>query len=362
MQIVRFKAGRVLALVVGLLAVYGASVGAARPSHHVASNPTYRVPAEWEPQGSVWMTWQEAPVQYGLPMPVSQNVSARVIKSLVRHVRVDLVAADAAARARAVRYLSGYGVDMSRVTFRLLSRRWFWLRDPSPFFLKRSDGTRMVADFGWNLYGADLAKPPSPATLKSGAADNDIARLLHVPVVAGHTVLEGGGYDSNGAGVLMGIAATARQRNPQMSLGTIEREYLRLLGGRKMIWLKRSPLTDFWVVKPRVGNYFTRGANGHVDELARFVDPHTIALADIPAAERDANPLNRIDARILDENYRILKAATDAGGRHFRVVRVPNPDLRLLWRKHVLRGTKNSTWLRDSSRARPSSTCPRRVT
>jgi agmatine deiminase len=341
MQIARFNVGRVLALVVGLLAVYGATAGAAQPARHVVSNTTYRFPAEWELQGSVWMTWQEAPVQYGVPMPLSQDVSARVVKALVPHVRVDLVAADAAARARAVRYLSGYGVDTTRVTFHLLSRRWFWLRDPGPFFLKRSDGGRVVADFGWNLYGADPAKPPSPPTLASGAADNDIARLLHVPVVASRTVLEGGGYDSNGAGVLMGIADTARRRNPGMSLGTIEREYLRLSGARKMIWLKRSPLTDFWVVKPRVGNYFTRGANGHLDELARFVDPHTIVLADIPAAEWNANPLNRIDSRILDENYRILKAATDAQGRHFRVIRVPNPDLRLLWSKHVLRGTKN---------------------
>jgi hypothetical protein len=127
-------------------------------------------------------------------------------------------------------------------------------------------------NFAWNLYGADLAKPRSPATLASGVADNDIARLLHVPVVASRAVLEGGGYDSN-AGVLMGIADTARQRNPGMSLGTI-------------------------------------------------------------------------DSRILDENYRILEAATHAQGRHFRVIRVTTPDLRLLWSKPVLRGTKNEALYR----------------
>jgi agmatine deiminase len=263
-----------------------------------------------------------------------------VIKALAPHVRVDLLTADAAARARAVRYLSRSGVDTSRVTFHLASRRWFWLRDPGPFFLERTDGSPMVADFGWNMYGNDLAKPALPGTRRSGAVDTDIARALHVPIVTSRTVLEGGGYDGNGDAVLMGIAATALQRNPGMSLRAIEREYLRLSGARKMIWLKRSPLTDFWAVKPAVGNYFTRGANGHVDELARFVDPHTIVMAEIPAGERNANALNRIDARILDENYRILKAATDAHGKHFRVIRVASPDLRLLWHKHVLRGGK----------------------
>jgi agmatine deiminase len=139
----------------------------------------------------------------------------------------------------------------------------------------------------------------------------------------------------------MGIAATALQRNPGMSLKAVEREYLRLSGARKMVWLKRSPLTDLWQLTPVVDNYFTRGANGHVDELARFVDPHTVVIAEIPAVERDANPLNRIDAQILDENYRALKAATDAHGKHFRVIRVPNPDLRLLWKEHVLTGAQD---------------------
>jgi agmatine deiminase len=287
------------------------------------------------------MTWQEAPVQYGVPMPRSQDVSARVIKALTPRVRVDLLVSGAAGRARAVRYLSRYGVDTTRVTFHLASRRWFWLRDPGPFFLKRADGTPMVADFGWNMYGTDFAKPALPGTRLSGAVDTDIARTLHVPIVASRAVVEGGGYESNGDGVLMGIAATALQRNPGMSLAAIEREYLRLSGARKLIWLKRSPLTDFWVLRPTVGNYFTRGANGHLDELARFVGPHTIVIAEIPAAERNANPLNRIDSRILDENYRILKAATDAHGKHFRVIRVPNPDLRLLWNRHVLRGVKD---------------------
>jgi agmatine deiminase len=333
MQIARFRYGCALALVAGLLGGATATAGAAASAS--------RFPAEWEPQRSVWMTWQEAPVQYGVPMPLSQDVSARVIKALAPHVRVDLITADAASRGRAIRYLSRYGAETSRITFHLASRRWFWLRDPGPFFLKRADGALTIADFGWNMYGADLAKPPSQATRASGAVDVEIARELRLPVVASRAVVEGGGFDSNGDGVLMGIAATALQRNPGMSLRAIEREYLRLSGARKLIWLKRSPLTDFWVTKPLVGNYFTRGANGHVDELARFVDPHTILLADIPAAERNANPLNRIDSRILDENYRVLKAATDAHGRHFRVIRVPNPDLRLLSAKHVLRGQKD---------------------
>jgi agmatine deiminase len=333
MQIARLKRGCALVLVAG--------IGAAAAATAAAAAPSPRFPAEWERQHSVWMTWQEAPVQYGVPMPRSQDVSARVIKALAPHVHIDLITADAASRARAMRYLSRSGADTSRITFHLFSRRWFWLRDPGPFFLKRADGALSIADFGWNMYGVDLANPRSQATRASGAVDVDIARELRIPAVASRAVVEGGGFDSNGDGVLLGIAATALQRNPGMSLRAIEREYLRLSGAHKLIWLKRSPVTDFWVTKPLVGNYFTRGANGHVDELARFVDPHTIVLADIPAAERNANLLNRIDSRILDENYRVLKAATDAHGRHFRVIRVPNPDLRLLSSKHVLRGQKD---------------------
>ncbi|MFZ1288560.1 MAG: agmatine deiminase family protein, partial [Melioribacteraceae bacterium] len=72
---------------------------------------------------------------------------------------------------------------------------------------------------------------------------------------------------------------------------------------------------------------FTGGANGHIDEVARFVSPNTILLAQIDEEERKQNPVSNVDYDILEENYERLKKTTDLEGKPFRIIRVPSPNL-----------------------------------
>jgi agmatine deiminase len=43
----------------------------------------------------------------------------------------------------------------------------------------------------------------------------------------------------------------------------------------------------------------------------------------VSAAERDSNPISRISYERLEENYAILRQATDQDGKPFRIIRVP---------------------------------------
>ena len=126
---------------------------------------------------------------------------------------------------------------------------------------------------------------------------------------------------------MMAIEETALQRNPGKSINEIEKEYLRLTGSKKMIWLKRAVIHDRAFDGPTVENWFTGGANGHIDEMARFVSPNTILLAQINEEERSSNPISKIDYEILEKNFKILQLATDINGERFRIIRVPSPNL-----------------------------------
>ena len=64
---------------------------------------------------------------------------------------------------------------------------------------------------------------------------------------------------------------------------------------------------------------------GHIDEFCRFADEHTILLADIDAADLKDDPVAVENKRRIDENYEILKKATDQDGNPFRIIRVPSP-------------------------------------
>jgi len=59
--------------------------------------------------------------------------------------------------------------------------------------------------------------------------------------------------------------------------------------------------------------------DGHIDDLARFVDDRTI----VACVERDRQSPNH---RVLDENLAVLRGFTGPGGRAFEVVEMPLPE------------------------------------
>ena len=93
-------------------------------------------------------------------------------------------------------------------------------------------------------------------------------------------------------------------RNPQLSKEDIERYLGRLLAAPHVIWLAGDMQGD--------------DTDGHIDQLARFVDERTVvaAVEDDPA---DAN------FQPLADNIRRLKQATDQDGRPLTVVPLPMP-------------------------------------
>jgi agmatine deiminase len=93
-------------------------------------------------------------------------------------------------------------------------------------------------------------------------------------------------------------------RNPKLSRKKIERYLSDYLGIQKVIWLKEGIEGD--------------DTDGHVDDMARFVDPNTV----VAAMESDPEDKNHA---ILKENLRILKSATDAKSRRLKVIELPMP-------------------------------------
>ncbi|MFN3654873.1 MAG: agmatine/peptidylarginine deiminase [Candidatus Nitrosotenuis sp.] len=88
-------------------------------------------------------------------------------------------------------------------------------------------------------------------------------------------------------------------------MGNCIERYLRdYFGATKVIWLKGGVAGD--------------DTDGHIDNLARFVNPKTILCA----FEEDQNDENHA---ILKENYEILLNSTDQDDNKFKVIKVPMP-------------------------------------
>jgi agmatine deiminase len=122
-------------------------------------------------------------------------------------------------------------------------------------------------------------------------------------------VLEGGSIDVNGRGTLVTteecLLSPVQARNPGLSRTELEEIFRRCLGVSNVLWLGRGIAGD--------------DTHGHVDDVARFVNPTTLVVS-VESNRRDSN------YEPLRDNRRRLAEATDQDGRPLRVVELPMPQ------------------------------------
>jgi agmatine deiminase len=126
---------------------------------------------------------------------------------------------------------------------------------------------------------------------------------------AQRVVLEGGGIDVNGAGLLLvteeWLLGDVQVRNPGLTRHDYEALFARWLGIRRTIWLGEGCVGD--------------DTHGHVDDIARFVAEDTVVMA----VEED--PADENHARSKDNLRRLELASRAADVGPLRVVRLPFP-------------------------------------
>jgi agmatine deiminase len=268
----------------------------------------YRMPAEWEPHAATWLAWPHERADWPGKFATVPWVYAEIVRHLVPHERVRILVDDATAERRVRALLKRVGVDASRVDFFRVPTDRSWTRDFCPSFVRRAaDGD--VGMVNWRFTG--WAKYPNHK--RDDAATDRLARALKRPqwkpsLDGRRIVLEGGAIDVNGRGTLLTteecLLSPVQARNPGVSKEDLERVLADSLGIRKVLWLGRGIAGD--------------DTHGHVDDLARFVDPRTVVVV----SEMDPSDAN-YDA--LHENRVRLESMTDQDGVPLRVVPLPMP-------------------------------------
>jgi agmatine deiminase len=262
----------------------------------------FRMPAEWEPQAAVWLSWphnrQTWPGQFR-PVP-------RAFATFVAEIsRFELVRINCARKLQlqAKRLCAESGADLSRVVFYNHPTNDAWCRDHGPLFV-RNDRTGEVAVTDWvhNAWGGKY--PPYDLDNKIPPL---IARKLGLRRFENNLVLEGGSIDVNGRGLLLTTAQCLlnRNRNPHLSRLQIEWNLKEFLGVTTVLWLGDGIEGD--------------DTDGHVDDITRFYRPDGFVTV-IEPNSRDANH------RPLKENLERLESFRTSAGRKFEIVLLPMPE------------------------------------
>lgn len=278
-----------------------------KPLNNSGSDPSYVYPGEFEKQQAIWLQWP-AGVYSAASNPV-YPVFIDIIKALDPYVRVNIISQSKEEITQIEELLKANGYSGSNVYYYVIDHLSIWARDVGPVFVKDSQNRLNVVDFGFNNYGRGTGQD----YVVESQIDKLTAQQLGLPVISTNLISEGGGIESNGRGTIMITESVALDRNPELTKSQIENEYKRVLGAKKIIWLKRGLAEDDLITK------------GHINEIARFASPDTILLAQVLPEDRYTNSISQDSYLRLEENYSILLNSTDQDGKPFRIIRIPMP-------------------------------------
>ena len=287
------------------------------PAHH-----GFTFPAEWARHTGTWFSW---PRPEGISFPdkyhtIPVNIAA-IIREIVPRELVNINVPNGNYQHIVTQHLREAGIPAAtiakRVRFFFTATNESWCRDHGPAFVvrKNKQGKRefAIVDWGFNAWGgkyppfdSDDAVPTRIAEDLAAAETKGFMGIFYPKVKGQPVIMEGGSVEFNGKGTVLTTEACLlnHNRNPHLNRKEIEKALKDYYGQTHVLWLGDGIVGD--------------DTDGHIDDLARFIDARTI----VTTVEMDPKDENY---PILRENLRRLQLMKDQDGRSFEIISLPMP-------------------------------------
>ncbi|MER6910396.1 agmatine deiminase family protein [Streptomyces sp. NPDC000594] len=256
-----------------------------------------RLGAEWESHTRTFMSWPALTSVWEQDLPYVRKDIARIARAIGEYEAVVMLARPA--QVKAAQRACGSQVEVIPLAVDDL-----WARDTVPVFVEEN-GRVTGVDFNFNGWG------DKQEHTNDGRVGRTLLPEYGIPREQAPLVSEGGSFETDGEGTLLITESSIVNvnRNPGKSRDRIEAELKRTLGMEKVVWLagvRGEDITD-----------------AHVDSLVRFTEPGVVLLdRAFPGTPPDSW------SRSADQAQSVLAKATDARGRRFEIIDLPQPDLR----------------------------------
>lgn len=257
-----------------------------------------RMPAEWERQSAIWLSWPHNRETWPENLDAAQNEFIDLVATIAPAQPVFVMAAGDVLRLARRRLGS-----IANVTFVDIPTNDAWARDYGPTFVIDSNQHLVAVNWYYNAWGGKY--PPFDDDQK---AARRMAEFLGIDFVALDFCFEGGAIEVNDNAVMLGTRSCSLDpnRNPNISLEQVEKVLGENLGVQTLIWLSGDAIEG-------------DDTDGHIDQLARFTDRETIVYA------WSDNP-NDPQAVGLTQNLDDLRSELAAAElEHYRLIPLPIP-------------------------------------
>jgi agmatine/peptidylarginine deiminase len=220
-----------------------------------------RLVPEFSPQSGVLLTWPHVHSAWAGSLEAVNAVYLEIARAVATHEQLLIVCYDEGHARDIGHACNRAGVPPGAVRFLAAPTNDTWIRDYGPLTVANDEGLQLL-DFvfdGWgNKYPAGL--------------DNEVTRTLDAagvfkaPRRVFPIVLEGGSIDTDGEGSLLTTSncLIVNSRNPGYDKAAFDRLFTGEMGILRTLWLDHGELEG-------------DDTDAHIDMLARFCSPRTIA-------------------------------------------------------------------------------------
>ena len=272
-----------------------------------------RMPAEWEKQSAVQLTWPHKGTDWAPMLPEITAVYEQIAREISKREGLIIVVPEGMAQPIADCQLS------------IINSNDTWARDHgfitvfeeefSPSSLHPSSPTLHLLDFKFNGWGekfpAELDNAINRQLYESMAAANSKLYTLNSKLIEYEPhldfVLEGGSIESDGKGTVFTTTCClmAPHRNQPLTQQQIEERLKEYLGAERIIWLNHGSL---------VGD----DTDGHIDTLVRICPDDTLLC--IGCDDKDDEQYEEL--QLMEKELQTLRTID---GRPYRLLRLPMP-------------------------------------
>lgn len=258
------------------------------------------LPAEWHLQSGVQLTWPHAGTDWAYMLEEVQECFVRIAREIAERELLLIVTPE----PEAVEKQIATTVNRTNVRFLKCETNDTWARDHGAITMI-DNGTPSLLDFkfnGWGLkFASDLDNQITRQAVAAGALKGTYVDRLGF-------VLEGGSIESDGMGTLLTTSECllSPNRNGQLNRVEIEEYLMSTFHLQQVLWLDHGYLAG-------------DDTDSHIDTLARFCSPNTIAYVKC----EDKNDEHYEALRAMEEQ---LKTFRTLAGEPYRLLALPMAD------------------------------------
>jgi len=264
---------------------------------HAMADSVRRVPAEWEPQEAIWLQWP------GHWEKAHETAFARMSSVIAHYETLHILYASPQimADARAAIRREGGDPDHPNIVWQAIANDNAWMRDNGPVYVVE-DGRLRVQNWTFDAWGGAFGADV-PYRLDDQVPAR-VAEAAGLPVDHVAIVHERGNLEFNGVDTIMlnwSVIGDPR-RNRDYTRKQAEADLKRHFGVSRVVFIEGVPKGD--------------RTNGHIDGIARFIDPNTVVVAQCTGASQ-CSAKGHPTAAVFDAAAETIAAAG------FRVIRDP---------------------------------------